>query len=243
LSEFEAFDAFFAEGYVTELIRPIRSGKEASVFLCRANPSVAGGASLLAMKVYRDRERRGFQNDHRYKAGRVIENGHDRRAVRSKSRHGRAFDEGWWIGHEWETLVALHEAGADVPRPVWQEGDAILMEYLGDEEAPAPQLRQVSLEAREAREVFDRLLWNVEVLLRANVIHADLSPFNVLWWEERAVIIDLPQAVDPRTNPNAAEFLARDVANLCRHFERFGVRSDPDRIARGLWMGFMFADL
>jgi RIO kinase 1 len=242
LSEHEAFDFFFSEGYVTELIRPIRSGKEASVFLCRANPSVTG-VSLLAMKVYRDRERRGFQNDHRYKAGRVILKGRDRRAVQNKSRHGRAFDEAWWTGHEWETLVALHEAGADVPRPVAQEGDAILMEYLGDEEAPAPQLRQVSLEGRQAREVFDRLLWNVEVALRANVIHADLSPFNVLWWEDRAVIIDLPQAVDPRSNPNASELLWRDVANLCKHFQRLGVTTDPDRIARGLWMGFMLADL
>jgi len=79
--------------------------------------------------------------------------------------------------------------------------------------------------------------------LRRNLIHADLSPFNVLWWEGRATIIDLPQAVDPRSNPNASQLLARDVSCICRHFYRYGVRADPDEITRGLWMGFLFADL
>jgi RIO kinase 1 len=86
-------------------------------------------------------------------------------------------------------------------------------------------------------------MWNVEMALRRNLIHADLSPFNVLWWEGRATIIDLPQAVDPRSNPNASQLLARDLSNICRHFHRYGVRADPDEITRGLWMGFLFADL
>ena len=52
-----------------------------------------------------------------------------------------------------------------------------------------------------------------------------------------------PQAVDPRSNPYASDLLARDVENLCRHFERYGVHSDAKATARGLWTGFMFADL
>jgi serine/threonine-protein kinase RIO1 len=65
----------------------------------------------------------------------------------------------------------------------------------------------------------------------------------ILWWDGKATIIDLPQAVDPRSNPHASELLSRDVENVCRHFERYGVRSDPKAIARGLWTGFLFADL
>jgi RIO kinase 1 len=130
-----------------------------------------------------------------------------------------------------------------VPRPVLAAEGALLMEYIGDKQTSAPLLRRVHLSGAQAREVFDRLMWNVELALRHNLIHADLSPFNVLWWEGRATIIDLPQAVDPRSNPNASELLARDVDNVCRHFERYGVRSDPDRISRGLWTGFLFADL
>lgn len=241
MSEIEAFDYFFGEGFVTELVRPLSSGKEASVHLCRATRKHGGG--LLALKVYRPRDHRTFKNDHNYKAGRVILNGHDRRAVAKKSRYGRQFEEGWWTSREWEVLQALHEVGADVPRPVAPADGAILMEYIGDEETSAPVLRRAQLSATEGREVFDRIMWNVELALRHNLIHADLSPFNILWWEGRATIIDLPQAVDPRSNPNASELLARDVENVCRHFERYGVRSDPDRISRGLWTGFLFADL
>jgi RIO kinase 1 len=241
LSESEAFDQFYGDGYVTKMVRPVSSGKEASVVLCRATESVGGG--LLAMKVYRPRDHRSFRNDQVYKAGRVILNGHDRRAVAKKSRHGRGFEESWWTGREWEVLTELHGAGADVPKPVAQAGGAILMEYIGDDGSAAPQLRQARLSPSEARRVLDRLIWNVELALRHNLIHADLSPYNILWWEGRATIIDLPQAVDPRSNPNASELLARDVENVCRHFGRYGVHSDAKAIARGLWMGFMFADL
>jgi RIO kinase 1 len=241
LSQSEAFDEFFGEGYVTKLVRPLSSGKEASVFLCRATESAGGG--LLAMKVYRPRDHRSFKNDHMYKAGRVILNGHDRRAVAKKTAYGREFDEAWWMYREWEVLRELHEAGADVPRPVAKAEAAILMQYVGDEESSAPQLRHVRLSAAEARPALDRLLWNVELALRHNLIHADLSPYNILWWEGRSTIIDLPQAVDPRSNPHAPELLARDVENVCRHFERYGVHSDAKATARGLWTGFMFADL
>ncbi|HEV8420597.1 MAG TPA: RIO1 family regulatory kinase/ATPase [Actinomycetota bacterium] len=241
MSESEAFDYFFGEGYVTEIVRPLSSGKEASVFLCRATATAGGG--LLAMKVYRPRDHRSFKNDQAYKAGRVILNGHDRRAVAKKSRYGREFEEGWWTSREWEVLGALHRVGADVPRPVAAADGAIQMGYVGGEEASAPQLRHVSLGPGEAREVFDRLMWNVELALRHNLIHADLSSFNILWWEGRATIIDLPQAVDPRSNPNASDLLARDVENVCRHFERYGLRRDPHAITRGLWTGFLFADL
>ncbi len=241
MSQEDAFDQFFGDGYVTHIIRPLSSGKEATVSLCRATESAGGG--LLAMKVYRSRDHRSFKNDAAYKAGRVILNGHDRRAVAKKSTYGREFESAWWTGREWEVLQQLHEAGADVPRPVASGDGAILMEYIGDEDHSAPQLRQVRLSQAEGKSVLDRLLWNVELALRNNLIHADLSPYNILWWEGAATIIDLPQAVDPRSNVNASELLARDVENLCRHFERYGVRSDAGAIARGLWMGFLFADL
>jgi RIO kinase 1 len=241
LSQSEAFDQFYGEGYVTKVLRPLASGKEASVFLCRATESAGGG--LLALKVYRPREHRSFKNDHAYKAGRVIVNGHDRRAVAKKSSYGRDFEERWWTGREWEVLQTLHRAGADVPRPVASGDGAILMEYIGDEEQAAPQLRQARLSPGEARPVLERLLWNVELALRYDLIHADLSPYNILWWEGRATIIDVPQAVDARSNPQASALLARDIETICRHFDRLGVHTDARAVARGLWTGFLFADL
>ena len=75
------------------------------------------------------------------------------------------------------------------------------------------------------------------------MIHGDLSAYNVLVWEGRAIVIDLPQAVDPRKNRHAPALLERDVRRICDHFARFGVVSSPERIAADLWTAWEFADL
>jgi RIO kinase 1 len=237
-----AFDHFLSEGLITRVIRPVKSGKEASVHLCRSDP-VLTGHDLLALKVYHPRDRRNFRHHQTYKDGYVILDARVRRAVKSKSRFGLEADAGIWLEREWETLRALAAVGCDVPAPIARGAGGLLMEYIGDEDAPATQIRHVEFDRREGTEVLARLLWNVEVALRNNVIHADLSPFNALYHEGRVVIIDLPQAVDPRFNTSAYELLERDVANLCRYFDRFGVRSDPGAISADLWTRFLFAEL
>ncbi|HEY1331990.1 MAG TPA: RIO1 family regulatory kinase/ATPase [Actinomycetota bacterium] len=238
----ETIEAFLDAGDIAGVIRPIKSGKEASVYLCRANGSTRG-PELLAAKVYRPRDHRAFRNDAAYKAGRVFTEGRDRRAVQRRSSFGRGLEEALWIDHEYEVLRTLHASGADVPEPIVMRERGILMEYVGDERDPAPQLRQVRLDPGEAAAAFERLIWNVELALSHNVIHADLSPFNVLWWEGRMTIIDFPQAVDPRSNRNAQGLLARDVEHVCAHFRKAGVPADPEAILRDLWVRFLFAEL
>ena len=99
-----------------------------------------------------------------------------------------------------------------VVRPIKSgKEDAILMTYIGDEDDAAPQLRVYRPKRDEAEGLFRRLIRNVEMMLGANVIHADLSPYNILVWNGLVTVIDLPQAVDPRKNCHAAELLRRDV--------------------------------
>ena len=117
------------------------------------------------------------------------------------------------------------------------------MTYLGDEDAAAPQLRSVRPSPNEAQDLFAQVMRAIELMLFRNVIHGDLSAYNVLVWEGRATVIDLPQAVDPRKNRHAEAMLRRDVERVCQHFERFGVRSSPGRITADLWNGWRFADL
>jgi RIO kinase 1 len=236
------FERFSSDGLITEVLMPLASGKEASVYLCRANPGTTG-ATLLAAKAFRPRTARSFHNRARYREGVVILDARARRAMAARSRFGREVDEAIWRDHEFETLRTLSSAGADVPAPVAMADDGILMAYLGDEDHPAPQLRDVPLAPPEARRVFDRLIANVELMLANNLVHADLSPYNVLYWDDRPTIIDFPQAVDPRTNNHARALLVRDVDNLCRHFERFGVRTNADGLAGDLWRRFVFAKL
>jgi len=234
-------EPFLDDGRITGVRYALRSGKEADVYLCDGGPST--GRELLAAKVYRPRHQRDFKDDSTYRAGRVITKRRERVAVEKKTRFGRELDHTLWVDREREALTTLHEAGADVPEPFGGSGSAILMAYVGDERAPAPQLRHVHLDAEEARELYERVVWNLEVMLTHNLVHADLSPYNILWWEGEITIIDLPQAVDPRRNPNAHGLLVRDVQNVSAFFARFGVRTNPEALAHDLWMRFLFADL
>jgi RIO kinase 1 len=232
----EALEYFFAEGMITGMLYPVKSGKEASVYCCEAHPST--GAGLLALKVYRPREHRGFKNDAVYQEGRVITNGQVRRAVQKKSRFGRQVQFGMWVNHEFDVLTALARAGADTPRPMARTQSAILMEYVGDRERAAPSLGGSELSREQARVVFDDLLGNIELWLAHNYVHGDLSAYNILYWQGRAKVIDFPQAVDPRFNPHAHALLTRDIENVCQAVARYGLVYDGQRIAERLWHRF-----
>jgi RIO kinase 1 len=237
----DALDYFLAEGWITRVLHVVKSGKEATVFCCEAAPST--GAALLAAKIYRPREGRGFQDDSLYRVGRWVGGSRLQRALANKSRKGREYQFGSWVDQEWDVLTRMHAIGSDVPTPVSRCGDAILMEYLGDADEPAPRLHAVRLPPAEADYLLRVLLRNVELWLAHDVVHGDLSAYNVLYWDGRVRVIDFPQAVDPRANPNARDLLARDVANVCGYFARQGVPSDPTRIAADLWGRFLRAEL
>jgi len=240
--EDDAFEHFLGEGLITQVIRPIKSGKEASVHLCRANRSTTG-EDLLALKVYHPLDRRDFRDESIYRDGEWIKERRVRVALEKKTRFGRQVQGAIWVYREWEMLQTLSKAGTDVPTPVAMTEDSILMTYVGDEDDAAPQLRSLRPDGHEAKDLFDQVMRNVERFLYHNVIHGDLSAYNVLVWDRRATVIDLPQAVDPRKNRHAQRLLERDIERICDHFARFGVRSDAQATAHGMWTAWTFADL
>ena len=238
----EIVQHFLDEGLITSVIRPVKSGKEASVDLCRANPSTTG-VELAALKRYHPLNRRDFRDESVYRDGEWIKERRIRVALEKKTRFGREVQGAIWVYREWETLQVLSKAGADVPTPIAVTDDGILMSYVGTLDEAAPQLHRHRPDRDEARDLFDQLIRNVERMLYVNVIHGDLSAFNVLVWEGRATLIDFPQAVDPRKNRHARALLERDVERICEHFARLGVRASAQRITHDLWTAWQFADL
>lgn len=251
---------FYDDELVADVIGCVKSGKEATVYCCEAHPSM--GVELLAVKIYRSAEHRNFRNSSIYEQGRVVSAAqltspdaapsernrgkkyNDRRyqrAVKKKSRAGRALQAASWAYHEYDMLTILHAAGADVPRPFAYADNAIAMEWLGEGASAAPRLKDVSLPQEEAEALLKRILSNVELWLAHGVVHGDLSPFNILYHERTAKVIDFPQAIDARTNPfYAPELLGRDIDNVCKHFARYGVRADPAELADELRMRYFW---
>jgi len=229
----ELADLAYDGNYVAEVIRPIKSGKEATVFCCRVEPH--SGFELVAAKVYRPLESRSFRNDAVYQRGRYIGDARLRRAYAKKSKAGKSVQYGNWISAEYETMRLLFDAGARVPKPLSMTSSTIVMEYIGTEEEPAQMLSRLHLDPTSAPTVFHEIVSNIELFLANGRVHADLSPFNVLYWDGDIRIIDFPQAVDPFTNIDAFGLLLRDVENVCTHFGRYGLHEDAYEVASRIW--------
>ena len=239
---------YLDENLITEILECVRGGKEATVFRCRAgrnNKKNNGAAApdFYAAKIYRPQERRSFRDDSTYQNGRVILSGRAARAVAKKTGFGREVHQGLWAFAEYETQRLLWHRGVPVPRPVAFNGNAILMEWIGDEHHPAPQLRHTQLAPDEAKCAYHALIADVERMLDNHCVHGDLSPFNILYWQGRPRIIDFPQAADARMNTNAYGLLCRDVENVCRYFKKWNVAQDPYRIATRLWDRYINGEL
>jgi RIO kinase 1 len=236
-----ALGAFYSDSLIEDVLSLVKGGKEANVYCCRANETL--GYELLAAKVYRPRLLRNLKNDALYKEGRPVladdgkhvRDQRSQRAIRKKTRIGAEMAITSWIEHEFQALSFLHQAGASVPEPIAQRGNAILMEYFGEVGLAAPTLNTVRLSPDEGRELFDRLLANVELMLAYNRVHADLSAYNILYWQNQVKIIDFPQVIDPLYNPKGYVLLARDLERLCQYFTTIGLALNPTRLANDLW--------
>lgn len=240
---------FFEGRWLDDVVRLVQRGKEAHVYQCMANESVPEiGQPYIAAKVYRPRRFRSLKNDHLYREGRdrldedgnVIIDGGMLHAMNQRSAYGLKLLHSSWIEHEFQTLKLMHEAGVDVPMPLERGDNAILMEYIGGEDTPAPTLNSVRLDPGEAKQLFERVLVNVEKMLAQNRVHADLSAYNILYWDSRITLIDFPQAIDPNENRSAFLIFARDIRRICEYFNRQGVECDAGEIAADLWTSHGF---
>jgi RIO kinase 1 len=237
----ESLGKFYEHKWITDVLRRLKGGKEASVYLCRSGPAI--DAPLVAAKVYRPRSLRNLKNDSQYRTGRVDldENGHaivkdgDLHAMEKRTNYGEELRHQSWIAYEFQTLEMLHKAGADVPRPYAMEKNAILMDYIGDIDGAAPTLNSVGLGREEVKPLYERVLQNIDLLLTHQRIHGDLSAYNILYWDGDISLIDFPQVVQPDSNPEAWSIFLRDVTRICQYFASQGLRRDARKLATELW--------
>lgn len=133
-----------------------------------------------------------------------------------------------WTRKEFRNLKRAEEVGVRVPHPFATRDNILIMELIGERDNPAPQLKNIDLEPDEARRVFNKLTDYISLLYnKADLVHADFSEFNVLYNGE-PVVIDMGQSVTLE-HPMASKFLARDVTNVARYFEKkYGIGSEAE---------------
>jgi RIO kinase 1 len=218
------------DGVIDEVVRSLKSGKEATVYIVRS------GQHLRCAKVYRDMAQRSFQRRAQYQEGRKVRGSRETRAMSRGTRFGRKEQEQEWKNAEVDALYRLVAADVRVPRPFGYFNDVLMMELVTDASGdPAPRLGEVELTAETAREYHDFLIRQIVRMLSVGLIHGDLSEFNVLLASEGPVIIDLPQVVNASGNNAAFAMLERDVNNIRSCLGRFAPELLQTEFAREMW--------
>ncbi|MCP3143535.1 RIO1 family regulatory kinase/ATPase domain-containing protein [Pyxidicoccus xibeiensis] len=206
----DSLETLLADGIIEAVIGQLKTGKEAEVWL------VQHAGQVVAAKLYKERHERNFRNNVGYREGREVRNSRTRRAMEKGSRFGQAAAEEAWKSAESDSLYKLHAQGVRVPAPVLFYEGILLMEVVLDAQGhPAPRLVEAPpATPEEAQALYVDLRSQVVNMLCADLIHGDLSPFNILMSWQGAIIIDFPQTVAAARNNQAEFYFRRDLDNV-----------------------------
>jgi RIO kinase 1 len=208
----------FNKGVVASMEFIIARGKEADVYLADAGEKI--DRDFVAMKIFRLENAR-FQNRMRYIEG-------DPRFGRVKGSIFAVVAE--WCKKEYANLLVAESAGVHAPRPYAFSGNVLAMEFIGEDGKPSKTLREEELEHPE--KTLDAILDDVRKLYSGEIVHADLSEYNILMLGDAPYMIDFGQAVHVK-HPDAMRFLERDVSNVLRYFsKRYGIEKDYGEVLK-----------
>ena len=234
----QGLQALIDDGVIDEVMRPLKSGKEAAVYVVRS------GDDVRCAKVYKDMAQRSFQQRVQYQEGRKVRGSREARAIGKASKYGRKQQETAWKNTEVDALYQLREAGVRVPEPHGYYHGVLVMELVTDAEGfSAPRLGELELTAEQAREYHAFLVRQVVRMLCLGLIHGDLSAYNVLVGEDGPVVIDFPQVVSAGGNNAARKMLLRDVNNLTATLGAFAPELLDTWYGEEMWALYEAGDL
>jgi len=195
------------DGVIDILDHPISTGKEAKVFRGEQKDGTPVAVKIMRINtaVFK-KYRRYIEGDHRFKD---VPKG-------VKMIYS-------WARKEFSNLRVMHKAGIKVPEPISFSKNILIMEYLDHRGYPAPMLKDVKIDQEDMEYVSDQILGYMKTLYNeVEMVHGDLSEFNVLISKGYPYLIDVSQSVF-LDHPEAIDLLERDVKNFVRYFRDNGV--------------------
>ena len=194
------------EGHFRGLESPINIGKESNVF-----SALTEEGKRVIVKIYR-LETCDFNSMYSY-----IKD--DPRYTNLKRKKRKIIFA--WVQREYRNLMNAREAQVSVPIPITFSNNVLVLEFVGKDDKIAQMLKDSV--PKNKKQFFDKTVDNIRKLHKAGLVHADLSAFNILNFNETSVFIDMSQATLVR-HPRAEEFLERDVRNICAFFNKIGLK-------------------
>jgi len=263
--EEEACNYFIRNNQITEVLQAIKPGKEATVFICRGSEAHQNKLLCLKIykdAVSRSFKNNDVYSEGRYdslsrreklaikkksKFGKEIMESawlstsldtYEPKEDAIRSNKALKMQDVFKTSSKFseiDVLTRLHQAGLNVPRPISSSNTAILMEYIGDQDQIANQLKDEELNEQKTSYLFQKIINNIQQMFNLNIVHGDLSAYNILVWKNQPVIIDFPQTINPDNHSKAFDILYRDVDNICNFFAKKGIEADSWRITNNIW--------
>ncbi len=211
----------FSRGMVSEIEFLIATGKEADVYVAKSGEALK--EQFVALKIFRI-ETSSFAKRIDYITG-------DPRFGKIKSDiYNIALT---WCKKEYGNLKIAYDAGVAVPKPHGFVGNMLGMEFIGDEHG-TPSKRLKDTELKDPEKVLTKILENVKRLNAVNLVHADLSEYNILMKDGEPYLIDMGQAV-MLGHPKYRDFMERDIINILYHFrKKYGIEKDHEAVLKGM---------
>ncbi|MFQ6119369.1 MAG: serine protein kinase RIO [Methanosarcinales archaeon] len=210
---------FANKGIIKEMGGPVSTGKEANIF------HAIGSERELAIKIYRI-STSNFKEMQNYLIG-------DPRF--SNIRHTKKDIVFAWTKKELRNLKRAYEAGVRVPKPIIAHKNVLVMEFIGKDGIPMPQLKDVELDKTQRKKIFNKIIEYIKLLYQnAKLVHSDLSEYNILYTNKNEypiVFIDMGQSLTT-DHYHAEEFLIRDIKNMVRFFNKQGIEYSEDKIIK-----------
>ena len=198
---------FLNRGVIDEIFGAVKAGKESRIYWAKDKEG-----NELAVKIY-------LTISAEFKRGKLPYIEGDPRFKRVK-RDTRSLVYAW-AQKEFKNLELACAAKVRVPKPVAVKNNVLIMEFIGKNGVNAPSMKEVP--PRKPRRIYNILLTYLKRLYRkAELVHGDLSEYNVMIWRGRPVLFDVSQAV-PLEHPMAEVLLQRDLKNINRYFSKLGV--------------------
>lgn len=199
---------FLTEGVLHEVHGVVSAGKEARVYWGknREGKDFAVKIYLTSSAEFKRGMLKYIEGDYRFKGVK-----HDTRSLIFA-----------WAQKEFRNLEQAARANVNVPKPVEAKNNVLVMEFVGEEGVSAPSMKEQP--PANAEKTYLQLLTQLKRLYRkADLVHGDLSEYNIMIWRNKPVLFDMAQAV-PTSHPLAKFLLERDLANLSKFFSRLGVK-------------------
>ena len=202
------------QGHFEGLESPISIGKESNVF-----SALRKDGTRVMVKIYRletcdfNRMYDYIKDDPRY----------------TKFWKGKRNIVFAWVQREYRNLLKARQANVSVPTPLTFSKHVLVLEFIGDNDVIAPKLKDAL--PKSPKDFFNKIIGNMKKLHKAGLVHADLSAFNILNYNEKPVFIDFSQCTTLESS-RAEYYLERDTRNICNFFMKIGLKVDESKVKK-----------